>query len=189
MRERIIRILHHYNITQTTFAERIGVSKGAVSHVLSQSDKSRKGDFKPDTIERIVNAFPEINKAWLLTGEGEMIEQSKVVGPQQSQIDFSEALGRRNTYTATANTSHENKDTNKLIDTSHHESNHDNNSSCNKVAANSLQNATHDDDIRDSGKEILNGILGSHSIKKVSRIVIFYDDGSFNQYTPNNDNY
>lgn len=185
MRERIIQLLRHYNITQTTFAEKIGISKGAVSHVLSQSDKSRKGDFKPETIERIALAFPDLNKNWLVTGEGEMIDSSKSVGPQQPQLDFTGALERRNTSVnnrSVASPVVPSNDIDAMIE------NDTENNKTEMAPKRSLSNqAKSPDNNEDSSKEILNYL--SDSKKKVSRIVIFYSDGSFNQYTPNNDNY
>ncbi len=67
--ERINQILHHYHLNAGEFAQRLGVQKSSISHLLS-------GRNKPSFlfITKLIEAFPEINIKWFLTGEGEMIE-------------------------------------------------------------------------------------------------------------------
>ena len=70
MEERINRILKHYNLSSTQFADEIGVQRSSVSHVLT-------GRNKPgfDFIQKIIGTFPEISAEWLITGVGNMFKQ------------------------------------------------------------------------------------------------------------------
>ena len=67
MEERIRLIIKSKNITAASFADRIGVQRSAISHVLSGRNNPSL-----DFIQRILKAFPEINAEWLIGGKGEM---------------------------------------------------------------------------------------------------------------------
>lgn len=71
MRERILEFIASENITAAEFADRIGVQRSSVSHVLN-------GRNNPGFafIQKILETFPEVNSRWLLTGEGQMRENA-----------------------------------------------------------------------------------------------------------------
>ncbi len=70
--ERINQILKDQGITPSVFADRIGVQRSNVSHVLS-------GRSKPglDFLEKILNHFPKLDAHWLITGNegGALVNQ------------------------------------------------------------------------------------------------------------------
>lgn len=70
MQEQIQEILRREDLTSSQFADKIGVQRSSVSHVLS-------GRNKPgfDFIQKILHAFPGIDADWLITGMGEMYKQ------------------------------------------------------------------------------------------------------------------
>jgi len=70
MKERIREILKNENLTSAQFADRIGVQRSSISHILS-------GRNKPgfDFIQKIITNFPEINAEWLITGNGRIYKQ------------------------------------------------------------------------------------------------------------------
>ena len=88
MRERIKQLLQHYGITQSEFAARINVSKGAVSHVMSSG--GRHGNFSDEKIVSILDAFPDINREWLVNGIGDMlsVNTNGHAGGVQGTFDF-----------------------------------------------------------------------------------------------------
>jgi transcriptional regulator with XRE-family HTH domain len=63
----IREILSREHLSSSQFADRIGVQRSSVSHVLS-------GRNKPgfDFIYKVLTAFPEISGEWLITGVGDM---------------------------------------------------------------------------------------------------------------------
>ena len=65
VKERLIEYLKFKRIGQVRFAESVGLSRGFVSNI----SKS----IQPGTLERISKQYPDLNKGWLLTGEGKMI--------------------------------------------------------------------------------------------------------------------
>ena len=72
MQDQIQEILTRERISSSQFADKIGVQRSSVSHVLS-------GRNKPgfDFIQKILVAFPEINGDWLITGSGDMYKRKK----------------------------------------------------------------------------------------------------------------
>ena len=70
MQTQIQEILTKERLSSSQFADRIGIQRSSVSHVLS-------GRNKPgfDFIQKILVAFPEINGDWLITGSGEMYKE------------------------------------------------------------------------------------------------------------------
>jgi transcriptional regulator with XRE-family HTH domain len=72
MQEQIQEILRREDLSSSQFADKIGVQRSSVSHVLS-------GRNKPgfDFINKILESFPGINAEWLITGIGEMYKQRR----------------------------------------------------------------------------------------------------------------
>ena len=75
MNTRLQQFLAAENISQSVFADTIGVARASVSHILA-------GRNKPgfEFIESMGRCFPALNLEWLITGKGKMYkgEQSKI---------------------------------------------------------------------------------------------------------------
>ncbi len=71
MNNRLISFLEAENISQSQFADSIGVARASVSHILA-------GRNKPgfDFIERTARRYPALNLEWLITGKGRMYKAS-----------------------------------------------------------------------------------------------------------------
>lgn len=67
MEERLIQLLKAEGINSTRFAERIGVQRSSISHILSGRNKPSF-----DFIIKILENFPSLNPDWLLRGKGLM---------------------------------------------------------------------------------------------------------------------
>jgi transcriptional regulator with XRE-family HTH domain len=67
MKERILKLLDDEKLSATKFADRIGVQRSSISHIISGRNKP-SFDFISKTIEK----FPDINVEWLITGKGNM---------------------------------------------------------------------------------------------------------------------
>jgi len=66
MKKRLIEFLSYLGIGQTKFEEKVGLSRGLINNI--------KGEISLKTINKIVSAYPEINKEWLISGEGDMLK-------------------------------------------------------------------------------------------------------------------
>ena len=58
-------ILKHYGLSASAFAEKISVQRSSISHILSGRNKPSL-----DFIDKVLQAFPEIDLLWLLSGNG-----------------------------------------------------------------------------------------------------------------------
>ena len=65
--KRIKQLLEYYEITASSFAERIQVQRSSISHILSGRNNPSL-----DLIYKIIDTFPEINPMWLIAGKGTM---------------------------------------------------------------------------------------------------------------------
>lgn len=63
--ERIQAVIDHYGLTISFFADKIGVQRSSISHLL-------KGRNKPslDFVMKVIQTYPEVNLYWLLNGKG-----------------------------------------------------------------------------------------------------------------------
>lgn len=65
---RIRQLLDWQQLSPTQFADLIGVGRPVMSHILSERNKPSL-----EVFQRIVEAFPAVSMAWLLSGTGEML--------------------------------------------------------------------------------------------------------------------
>ena len=81
MNNRLQRFLDAENITQSQLAERLGVAKASISHILA-------GRNKPgfDFIQSMAQNYPDLNLDWLIAGKGNMYKsQNSPQAPQLSE--------------------------------------------------------------------------------------------------------
>lgn len=65
LKERLFYFIEYKGLTVQSFEKTVGLSNGAVSKM---GDNTRRS-----TVDKISNFFGDLNKNWLLTGEGEML--------------------------------------------------------------------------------------------------------------------
>ena len=87
---------------QKDFAAKIGINKASMSSAMNGEDKY----LTTGLFGRIHNSFPQFNKAWLLTGEGEMLnniadivqhadgDNNTQVAGYGNSVNFSSALDK-----------------------------------------------------------------------------------------------
>lgn len=81
MNNRLLQFLQSEGISQSQFADEIGVARGSVSHILSGRNKPSF-----DMIQSVSQHFPAINLDWLINGEGSMYkdEPADLFAPSQN---------------------------------------------------------------------------------------------------------
>ena len=67
MKDRLLQFLSAENITQSQFADTIGVARASISHILSGRNKPGY-----DFIENTMKHYPALNIEWLINGTGKM---------------------------------------------------------------------------------------------------------------------
>jgi transcriptional regulator with XRE-family HTH domain len=168
MKDRLLKFLNKEQLSSARFAEIIGVQPSSISHILS-------GRNKPgfDFIQKILINFPSLNADWLIMGKGNMYRNyatqkdlfSESVGyvkrdeEKTSEIDFKKRPGNVN------------PDVSNDIDYD------------SEIPDTSVNNNASREDYK-SNPDTLPGITNVNKAKSVSRIVIFYTDKSFDEYSP-----
>jgi transcriptional regulator with XRE-family HTH domain len=80
MRERIERIIKEKGLQSSSFADKIEVSRGTISHILNgriQNGIRVYNDPSNDTIKKILKTFPDISSSWFRDGEGPMYNRER----------------------------------------------------------------------------------------------------------------
>ena len=113
---RLKKILNYHQLTASLFADKIGVQRSSISHILSGRNKPSL-----DFILKVTNTFTDVDIYWLLNGKGTFPKEQ---GP-----------------------------TNKIFS---------------------------------ADEPLIEETINSKSSKKMNRIVVFYEDGTFEEYKKNN---
>ena len=99
MNARLEQFLAAENITQSQFADTLGVARASISHLLAGRNKPSF-----DFIESVARCYPEINLEWLITGSGSMYKKGKnssnslegtLFGPEIEQNNKTTTLNKK----------------------------------------------------------------------------------------------
>lgn len=190
MKEQLQIICSHYNITKTKLAETIGVTKGAISQIMSDSNTTGR-KLKDENVDNLLKAYPEINRTWLVTGIGEMFNSPDTL--QTSLFGTTGMSSTVSTTTATLPISEEAKPVYSKTERS-----------ATSTSAGTHSTSLHSTDvnpIREKEMEHISGAIAESLMQKpvtpksesvaakprmakIERIVIFYSDGTFSEHTP-----
>ena len=79
MKEIIIKLLDYSKLNVKQFSEKLGMKRGqAIYDVISGKTKR----ISEKLANQIISEFPEINRTWLLTGEGDMLKNTAIADNQ-----------------------------------------------------------------------------------------------------------
>ncbi|WP_299209976.1 helix-turn-helix domain-containing protein [uncultured Dokdonia sp.] len=129
--QRLEKILKEYELSASTFADKIQVGRATISHILSGRNKPSL-----DFVMKIVQTFSQVDLYWLLEGKGTF--------PKTEE---------HSTFTPTTNSI--------------------------KQYPNSTKETSED---KDATTTIANSLYHHESSKKIKRIIIFMEDGTFESY-------
>jgi len=73
--KRLQKVIDFYGESASSFAEKIGVQRSSISHILSGRNKPSL-----EFVLKILSSFPEVELYWLLNGKGQFPSQSKTIG-------------------------------------------------------------------------------------------------------------
>jgi transcriptional regulator with XRE-family HTH domain len=71
--ERLQKVIDFYGETASSFAEKIGVQRSSISHILSGRNKPSL-----DFVMKVLQTYPEVELYWLLNGKGDFPNTSKL---------------------------------------------------------------------------------------------------------------
>lgn len=143
MQERFKQLLEEKGLTATKFATLIKVNASAMSHILN-------GRSKPgfDVLDKIAQAFPDVNLNWLISGKGELFNTTTPKKEKQTAIPVQKSL-------------FETAESEKTVDDSQ------------PPVKSALSPET----------EIAAAMIQTPTTKKIKRVILFFSDGSFEDYS------
>ncbi len=136
--KRLEYLLDYYSLNASSFADKIGVQRSSLSHLLSGRNKPSL-----DFIMKITEAFPEVNLYWILNNKGQFLKS-----------DF-----EKTPYTPFKNESVISSEKNEIV------------------------NLFSQSDNSSETKKNVESIVSKNNENKIIKIVIFYNDGTFEDFT------
>jgi transcriptional regulator with XRE-family HTH domain len=79
--KRLEKVIDFYSETASSFAEKIGVQRSSISHILSGRNKPSL-----DFVLKILSVYPEVELYWILNGKGEFPSVPKTETIQPTPI-------------------------------------------------------------------------------------------------------
>ncbi|MDR1980117.1 MAG: helix-turn-helix domain-containing protein [Tannerellaceae bacterium] len=76
MKDRIVKVMEHEELTPSKFAEAIGIQRSAMSHIISGRNNPSL-----DVLQKILERFMYIAPDWLLFGKGKMFREGVTLEP------------------------------------------------------------------------------------------------------------
>lgn len=75
---RIQKIIQLKKLSSSAFADKIGVPRSTISHILSGRNNPSL-----EFVQKVLDSFPEIRTEWLIRGEGYMLKASNTLFPEE----------------------------------------------------------------------------------------------------------
>ncbi len=101
--ERLQKVIDFYDETASGFAEKIGVQRSSISHILSGRNKPSL-----DFVMKVLHSYPEVELYWLLNGKGSFPKANQI--SESPSSNFTET-----TQETTSNPSEVNSDIEKIV--------------------------------------------------------------------------
>lgn len=160
MKDRLNKILAYEKLTPSKFADIIGVQRSSVSHILSGRNNPSL-----DFMRKVLDQFTNISGDWLITGKGDMLKTSKA---KKYNFDVS----KKSTDTPSASPG------NTLFDTL--------NNSKESAPAPPEQKVESivEENIQPKIAAINALNVGGVTTRKIDKIVLFYNDNTFEEFSP-----
>ena len=171
MKDRINQFLAHESISPAEFADKIGVQRSSVSHVLN-------GRNYPSAafIQKMLSSYKALDPRWLLLGEGTMFEVQSVQAKEPQILQFSEEKRALKAQSTTISGALPEVDVNKSEPIINKEL------PIEEQLLSQVKTVSPVEAVPPpKGSELL---LPEPSEKEVDRIVMFYKDKTFTAYTP-----
>ncbi|SDR77400.1 helix-turn-helix domain-containing protein [Winogradskyella sediminis] len=71
--KRLQKIIDYYSESASSFAEKIGVQRSSISHILSGRNKPSL-----DFVMKVLSTYPEVELYWLMNGKGDFPSKPKI---------------------------------------------------------------------------------------------------------------
>ncbi|WP_369994911.1 helix-turn-helix domain-containing protein [Winogradskyella sp.] len=79
--DRLQKVMDFYDETASSFAEKIGVQRSSISHILSGRNKPSL-----DFVMKVLHSFPEVELYWLMNGKGTFPKTNRISETPNSNL-------------------------------------------------------------------------------------------------------
>lgn len=190
MKNQILKILEIESLTASELADILGVQPSNISHILSERNKPSF-----DFMLKLMEAFPRYNPEWLISGNGQVYksESENIITNNRFQIvdrNIDKEVINAHLHNVTnVNSKPTNIDSKDLFNAHTEAVNLENDDAALQTPSSGLLDIEED---HFQGKNVavnhLDGEVGlskkSGDIKKISKVIIFYEDHTFELYMP-----
>lgn len=168
MKDRIVTFIENKGISAAEFADQIGIQRSSLSHVLN--GRNNPGF---SFIQKILTTYPQINSRWLITGEGNMlndnIQTEATINPQPSLFDSQQVIKTVQP-----------KVTEKMAPNQDFQAQEQSPNKEQTSPELEVQVTKTVDNIRPDIPQLIE----KKATKTIKRVLIFYDDHTFDDYRP-----
>jgi transcriptional regulator with XRE-family HTH domain len=165
MKDRITQFLVKENISPAEFADKIGVQRSSVSHVLN--GRNYPG---ASFIQKMLTSYRNLNPRWLFLGEGEMLDFPVAAKKEPSLFSNNQTLYNK-----------ENEYSPQLLDRMNKTADNLQQNTLEKQTAPISKQASIPLEITQEIHEIIGKNIDN---KDIESIVLFFKDKTFTAYTP-----
>lgn len=168
MKERIIKIMETENLTPSLFADKLNIGRAVVSHILSGRNNPSL-----DVVIRILDTIDYIDADWLLSGKGNMRKSDNLHqdAATPSQKDINSSVSADDLF------DNKTQQTASIIPIV------DNNTAIGNSDDTHPSSTYKESDANKSNP--ISAMLNTNN-KKISKIIIYYSDNTFQAFNPDN---
>lgn len=163
MVKRIKELMNRKRLTPSAFADKIGVGRAIISHILSERNK-----VSLDVVMRILEAFPDISTDWLIKGDGQMYT---TVDPAPI-LPFSDTDNKQNRNVEGDDVDVQTQQEQELYDKDLAVEN-------NRIRTEDFSNLPSSTNVPFS-----TSVFKTNSNREVSKIIIYYNDKTYQSFSP-----
>ncbi|AWH86089.1 transcriptional regulator [Flavobacterium album] len=157
--KRIEILLDHYAISASVFADKVGVQRSGLSHLLSGRNKPSL-----DFIMKIMESFPEVDLYWLLNGTGTFPKEIETTVASPAASPVAETLPPPAPVAVSEKTEPIITDLFSQVE----------------IAEPAPATAQEIEPVNKAA------VKKPETAKKIEKVLLFYTDGTFKEYTPEN---
>lgn len=167
MKDRILTIMEAHKMNASTFADKIGVGRPTLHHIISGRNQAGV-----EVIKKICKEFPDVELKWLMFGEGEYIPQVQ----ETVQEDLFGSLSDSNEFDTTPSGDSDNNSGTKNAQNSN------TNVNTNQQIENEYVTPQNCVTLPLSEFNILKELSEQAQNRRVEKIMVLYSDGTFQNF-------
>lgn len=96
--KRLQKVIDFYGESASSFAEKIGVQRSSISHILSGRNKPSL-----DFVLKVLSSFPEVELYWLMNGKGAFPAETKTEKKVSNNVVLEKPIDIKTTHIPNSN--------------------------------------------------------------------------------------